>query len=260
MGSIRPHRTHHDTRANHHCLRDQLTTLQSRSVSVSEAQSRKMLKELPLGRFELFIDLIWVGIIGNLAGNFSDHAFDTQSTYRVGIYVLEFIILFLIAWRIWIALQEFMSKYHTTGLVERLFVVWIIVLAMLYGNNAPYLLIFDNPNNVAIVIFLVVNFSFIIVEGAFSVYIPSLRRELLLRSAFAVLTLALWIPAALTTIPRRASLVFAAIFVEYTMAATMVTPPVERLLKQDHLENFDSDHWVERKTFSDSGTILNEKY
>ena len=139
-----------------------------------------------------------------------------------------------------------MSKYHTNGLVERLFVVWIIVLAMLYGNNAPYLLILEDSSNVAIVIFLVVNGSFIIIEGAFSVYIPSLRRELLLRSAFAVLTLPLWIPAALTTLPTRASLVSAAIVIEYAMAAVTVTPPVERLLKRDHLENFDADHWVER--------------
>lgn len=139
-----------------------------------------------------------------------------------------------------------MSKYHTNGLVERLFVVWIIILAMLYGNNAPYLLIFDNPNNVAIVIFLLVNASFIIVEGAFSVFIPSLRRELLLRSAFAVLTLPLWIPAALTTLPTRTILVSAAIVIEYAMAAVIVTPPVERLLKRDHLANFDADHWVER--------------
>ena len=187
-----------------------------------------------------------MGIISNLAGNFSDNAFDTNSTSRIGIYVLDFILLFLIAWRIWKDLQEFMSKYHTNGLVERLFVVWIIILAMLYGNNAPYMLVPHDPSDVAIVIFLVVNASFIVVESAFSVYIPSLRRELVLRVVFAVLTLPLWIPATFTTVPTRASLVAAAIWVEYAMAAFMVTPPVERLLKRDHLENFDADHWVER--------------
>ena len=30
------------------------------------------------------------------------------------------------------------------------------------------------------------------------------------------------------------------------MSGFMVTPPVERLLKREHLESFDADHWVER--------------
>ena len=30
------------------------------------------------------------------------------------------------------------------------------------------------------------------------------------------------------------------------MNGLMITPPVERFLKQDHLKNFDADHWVER--------------
>ena len=187
-----------------------------------------------------------MGIISNLAGNFSDNAFDTDSTSRIGIYVLDFIILFLIAWRIWKNLQEFMSKYHTNGLIERLFILRIIILAMIYGNNAPYLLVPHDSSNVAIVIFLVVNASFIAVESAFSVYIPSLRRELVIRVAFLVLTLPLWIPATFTTIPTRAILVSVAIVFEYVMAGFMVTPPVERLLKRDHLENFDAGHWVER--------------
>lgn len=112
-----------------------------RQRSTSDPSSARGLTEgLNLGRFQIFSDLNWVGIIGNLAQNFSDHAFGTDSTLRIGEGVYEFIVLFLIAWRIRNGLHEFMSKYHTNNLVERLFVVWIIILAMLHGNNAPYLL------------------------------------------------------------------------------------------------------------------------
>lgn len=207
-------------------------------------EPRNLTEGLNLDRFELFIDLIWVGIIGNLAEHFSDQAFGTDSTFSVGENVLEFIILFLIAWRIWKDLQEFMSKYHTNDLVERLFVVWIIILAMLYGNNAPYLI--GDSSSVAVIIFLVVLGSFMAVETAYSVFIPSLRREIILRVAFAALSLPLWISALYVANPVKAGLIFTAIVVGYLTAALMASPPIKRLLKQDHIEKFDADHWVER--------------
>ena len=208
--------------------------------------SKGLAEWLDLGRFELFIDLIWVGIISNLAERFSDEAFDLESTSSEGANVFEFIVTFLIAWRIWKDLQEFMTKYHTNDLVERLFVLWIIILAMLYGNNASYLFNGPESSNLAIIIFLVIQCSFVVVETAYSIYIPALRKQLVLRAALLVLVLPLWIPATFLTYPTRAVLVFAAIVLGYWTAAFMTTPLAERLLKQDHSESFDADHWVER--------------
>ena len=203
-------------------------------------------KWLNVGRFELFIDLIWVGIISNLAERFSDAAFSLESTSNAGENVFEFIATFLIAWRIWKDLQEYMTKYHTNDLVERLFVLWIIILAMLYGNNASYLFNGPESSNMAILIYLVIQGSFVVVETAYSVYIPPLRKQLALRGALLVLVLPLWIPAIFLTYPTRAGLIFAAIVMGYWTAAFMTTPLAERILKQDHSESFDADHWVER--------------
>ena len=205
-----------------------------------------MTKGLIVGRFELFIDLIWVGIISNLAENFSDHAFGTDSKLTIGEDIIEFAILFLVAWRVWKDLQMFMTKYHTNDLVQRFFVVWIIILAMLYGNNAPYLFDPVDPSNLAIIIYLVILGSFIVVETAYSIYIPSLRREMIFRAAFMAFVLPLWISATFFIYPLRFGLIFAAIIVEALTTTLIVTPPVERLLKQEHMEHFDADHWVER--------------
>ena len=199
-----------------------------------------------LGRFELFIDLIWVGIISNLAEHFSDQSFGTDSRLSAGDAFLEFIVLFVIAWRIWKDLQEFMGKYHTNDLVERLVVVWILVLATMYGNNAPYLFDKGERSNVAIVIFLIVQASFIVVESAYSVFLPSLRRQVAFRVFFEGLTLALWIPALFSPYYLKAGLAYAAIFSEYLVAAFMDTPLAERLIKKKRPENLDLDHWVER--------------
>ena len=187
-----------------------------------------------------------MGIISNLAERFSDEAFNLESTSSDGENVFDFIVTFLIAWRIWKDLQEFMTKYHTNDLVERLFVLWIIILAMLYGNNASYLFNGPESSNMAVLIFLVIQGSFLVVETAYSVYIPLLRKQLALRGALLALVLPLWIPATFFAYPARAGLVFAAIITGYWTAAFMTTPLADRLLKQDHSESFDADHWVER--------------
>ena len=187
-----------------------------------------------------------MGIISNLAEHFSDQAFGTDSGVSTGDAVVEFVVLFSIAWRIWKDLQEFMSRYHTNDVVERSFVVWIIILATLYGNNAPFLFDTQEPSNVAIVVFLVVLASFLVIESAYSFFLPCLRREVAFRIACTSLTLSLWIPAIYTTYPVKAGLVWSAIFILYLMAAFLDTPPAERLLKKEHAQNVDMDHWVER--------------
>lgn len=81
-----------------HCLKDQKsTTLLSKSVSTVNALFRDSTKGLVLGRFELFIDLIWVGSISNLAQHISDQAFGSDSTFGIVEDVFDFFILFLIA-------------------------------------------------------------------------------------------------------------------------------------------------------------------
>ena len=201
----------------------------------------------PLGRFELFIDLIWVGIIGNLAEHFSDQAFGSETTWDVGQAAFEFIVLFLIAWRIWKDLQEFMSRYNTNGFLERLFTVWILILAMIYGNNAPDLLDTKEPTNIALYVFLLVLGSFTILEAFYALYIPHLRRKLILRVVATGPLLGLWIPAVKTVnINVRAGLVFAGIMIEYYASAFMSTPMADRLLRQEPIQGIHVEHWVER--------------
>ena len=61
-------------------------------------------------RLDLFIDLIWVGIIGNLSEVFSALYFVEGSNpgHAVGLFVL----LFLPSWRIWNFLREFLNNYY----------------------------------------------------------------------------------------------------------------------------------------------------
>lgn len=199
-----------------------------------------------IGRFELFIDLIWVGIIGNLAEHFGDQAFSVDSQFEIGRAIFEFMILFLIAWRIWKYLQEFMSKYRTNDIIERAFVVWVLILAMLYGNNAPYLLDEHERSNLTIVIYLVYKTSMLLIEAYYSFHLAHIRRRTFLQFALSFPTVALWIGAMFSNYPIRATLCFVAVCLEYWATALIETPLADRFLKDDRKEIFNVDHWVER--------------
>lgn len=199
------------------------------------------------GRFELFIDLIWVGIIGNLAEHFSDQAYNLDGEGQgVGVATWEFIILFLLAWRIWKFLQEFMSKYRTDDIIERTFVIWALVLAMLYGNNAPYFLVLKHQSNAAAYIYLIFKGSLLMIEAYYSLHLPHIRRRTILQTLLGLPLLALWIPAFYHEYPAKAGLAYAAVVLEYWAAAFIETPMAQRFLQDDRKEIFNTDHWVER--------------
>ena len=199
------------------------------------------------GRFELFIDLIWVGVIGNLAESFSDEAFAEDSDITVGNAVWHFIVLFLMAWRFWRYLQEFMAKYSTNDLVERAFIIWALILAMLFGNNAPYLFAREGQSNIAIIIYLVWRGSVILIEIYYCLYIHHIRRRVMIQGIFIIPELPVWIAAEYCKGEVKVGLAFAAINIDFYLQTLFDTPLVNRHLHElDQGEKIDSSHWTER--------------
>lgn len=212
--------------------------------STNEAADNHILEKR---RFELFIDLIWVGIIGDLADTFSDEAFSETSDTPVGRAIGNFILLFVTAWRLWKFLQVFMSKYHTNDLIERLFVVWILMLALLYGNNAPYLLIIgEEQSNLAIIVYLVARASFLVIESVYSLYMPFLRRGMLIRAVTAVLLSWIWIGTIFVSKDRKIFVLIAANTLEVLLGLAIGAPLLSHFLREERAKVMDPDHWIER--------------
>lgn len=198
-------------------------------------------------RFELFIDLTWVGIIGNLADNFNSEAFGSNSVFSIGRAVANFILLFLMAWRLWKFLQTFMSKYHTGDLIERFFIVWILFLALLFGNNAPYLLIpGPEQSSLAVIAYLIARSSFLLLDIVYSIYLPSLRRGVLVRALTALPLAGIWI--AMICVPRGIQLwlLIAVDILESLLATAVDTPLLGHYLREERAKPQDPEHWVER--------------
>ncbi|KAG8525239.1 uncharacterized protein KY384_008883 [Bacidia gigantensis] len=198
-------------------------------------------------RFELFIDLLWAGIVGNIAFNFASEAYDEDSEVTVGRALLNSIVLVLIAWRLWKFLQDFMSKYATNDLIERAFVFWYLILGLLFGNNAPYLFApRPEQDNICIVIYLIAKASLLGLEIVYAFFIPALRRSTIIRGVFVGPLSALWLAALFVSYPGKIGLCFAAVSAEFVYTTVLSTPWGIRFLKEDDMVPHDLDHWVER--------------
>ncbi|KAL7926146.1 bacterial low temperature requirement A domain-containing protein [Trichoderma austrokoningii] len=85
-------------------------------------------EERQAGRFELFLDLLYVAIVAN----FSDDLAENPD----GQHLAKYILIFAPAWHIWVDLREIMNSYYTDDLLQRLVILWVMALLVLYANNA----------------------------------------------------------------------------------------------------------------------------
>lgn len=147
------------------------------------------------------------------------------------------------AWRFWKYLQEFMSKYATNDMVERAFVIWALILAMLWGNNAPYFFDSENQSNYAINIYLVWRGSVFLVELYYSLFIHHIRRRITIQGAFIIPVLPIWIAADYCDIDVKAGLAFVAINLELYATGLLETPLLHRFLHElDQGERMNLEH------------------
>ena len=199
-------------------------------------------------RFELFIDLTWAGIIANIAEDFSHGAFEPESTISIGRAFTASIVLTLIAWRLWKFLQVFMSTYATNDIIERAFVVWFLILALIYGNNAPYFFAEKDQTDTAVIVYLIAKGSLLCLETAYAFFIPGLRKSVLLRWILTGPLSAFWIACFFVGYPTKAGFAITAVTLEFIAASIMTSPWLGHHFKlggELHPE-IDVDHWVER--------------
>ncbi|KAF8861303.1 hypothetical protein BDZ45DRAFT_740370 [Acephala macrosclerotiorum] len=163
----------------------------SNSAGSGEGEARSTDSILiQLARLDLFIDLIWVGIVANLSATFSAQAF-SDSGVSQGQAFLEYFLLF--------------HAYLAT----RNFMVWILVLSVLYGINAPYAFTPDHEGEsitLLITIYLVARGSFLCAYVLQSLFLPFLRRQVLFRIVTASAIGGIWIAAILVGHPGKLAL------------------------------------------------------
>ncbi|KIW27391.1 uncharacterized protein PV07_07132 [Cladophialophora immunda] len=197
-------------------------------------------------RLDLFIDLIWVGIIGNLSEVFSSLGFRPEDP-DIGIASLVFVLVFLPSWRIWDAMREFLNNYYMDDMVQRAFTLWILLLSVFYGNQLAYLTKdIDEVKQWVISTYLVIFGAFWLIELAYSIFIKWLRKLVFFQTVLRLPSIALWVTAIQVSGARAIGPVCGAIVWEYLCPIIIDSRVTERLTPIEVKKALDVHHFQSR--------------
>ncbi|KAI9844783.1 MAG: hypothetical protein M1838_002039 [Thelocarpon superellum] len=200
---------------------------------------------------DLFIDLTFVGIVSNLSEHFNTQIFysdasETGASAPIARAMMEFVVLFISTWRLWNYLRRFVSSFFQDDIFQRFFYFWILMLVLVWGNNAPYAIGGGPGGTVALVVFLVARASFLIAEAGYSWFIPWLWPQLLLTLGLNVPAAALWIGAIRADDWLRIGLLMGALVAELVATAMIASPLLDRLLNDGRKISHDAEHYAVR--------------
>lgn len=197
-------------------------------------------EERQAGRFELFLDLLYVAIVANFSDDLAENA--------DGAHLVKFVLVFAPAWYIWADLREIMNSYYTDDLLQRALILWVMSLLVLYANNAP--LVDENISALRTTAgaYVAARFTTAGVFLVTSFAVPQHRAQARLLAAFMFLGLFFTVPLFLDTVGLRAKAVIVAVMILYQECTWSLTlsPWIKRLLKLEYSTAVDIAHEVDR--------------
>ena len=199
-------------------------------------------------RLDLFVDLVWVGLIATLSGDFANQAYE-NSGKGVGTTLTEFILLFVPIRRVWDNLRFYTSSFFIDDIVQRNFTLWILVLAVLYGVNAPFAFESNGEGTsltFLIVIYIITKISFVGAYGLQAIFLPFLRKQFYFQAVAALVVIGMWIGAIFVPYPHKIILLILANAVEHPILLFLSSPTADRLLTPNMRRNLDVDHCIDR--------------
>ncbi|ESZ94376.1 hypothetical protein SBOR_5240 [Sclerotinia borealis F-4128] len=156
--------------------------------------------------FELFVDLLYVGI---LAIN-GDHASEDPTGYEL----LRFVITFIMSWKIWSDLALIISWFETDDIAQRISILFI--MACLLGLTTNMLEAFENTYAMLIAFYLTAR----LFMGSYFIFlawcIPMVRAMLIAQATIILIPSILWIGSIYIDLPQRFAIIAIAILIDLT--------------------------------------------
>lgn len=189
-------------------------------------------------RTELFLDLMYVGIIANLAGDASEHA--------SGAALLKYILLFIPAWVVWADIKDFTNYYYNEDLSQKLYIMWILALLALYANSHGEVLKDTKGAALTIVPYILCRLSLSASLTIYSFYIPQHRPQMRIYAATIVVTCCLWIIVIFVGTRAKIGVSIAIMAMEQICFSVCYHPWIKKKLNLTMLTALNIEHEVER--------------
>lgn len=154
--------------------------------------------------FELFIDLLYVGIIGIIG--------DTASENATALSLLHFTITYIMSWRMWADIATLINWFETGDIVQRLSI--LLYLTCLLGFTVNIANAFELTYTPMVAFYLAERMfqGFYFIWVAFLV--PTVRGVMVVHGILIFLTCPIWIASVHVEYPRQLVLIFIALLLD----------------------------------------------
>ncbi|KAK4947358.1 hypothetical protein LTR10_013726 [Elasticomyces elasticus] len=136
-----------------------------------------------VGSFELFVDLVYVGVIDIIGEKAIEHP--------SGLSLLQFSIIFCIGWKIWADLTMIINHFEIDDIFQRLNVMFYLVCLFGFTTNIAYA--FDSTYASAIAFYITQRLFGAIWYLGVAILLPNIRGTMVCWSAMMVFSSVLWI-------------------------------------------------------------------
>lgn len=190
-------------------------------------------------KLELFLDLIYVGIVSNLAS----HAVKNASWGSL----LKFIVVFIPAWNVWCDLKEFMNYYFNDDLLQKTFVIWTVALLIIYDNNCLYFEENEKALRTAVTAYVIARLSNAGILFFYSTYVKEHRLQMRIFASSVVLTSCLWfVTFGISKLSVKIGYCFILFFFEQLFWVLSIHPWTKKQLKLSYSTALNIEHEDER--------------
>jgi low temperature requirement protein LtrA len=213
--------------------------------------------ERQAGRFELFLDLLYVAILSNFA--------DTLAQDISGAKLVKYIVgrrtappfmahanasqlILAPSWNVWSDLRELMNSFYNDDLIQRVLILWVMAVLVVYGNNAPLVDEEIGAMRSAVGAYMVARISCNLAHLLYSFASYHHRRQQRLWVALSTLALCIYIPLYFESVSIRGKIATAVVAVVTETAVWVVcySPAGKRLLRVKWSTAVDLAHEIDR--------------
>ncbi|KAK9357385.1 bacterial low temperature requirement A protein-domain-containing protein, partial [Lipomyces starkeyi] len=196
--------------------------------------------ERQAGKFELFLDLLYVAILANFAENLADEV--------SGVNLVKYILILTPTWHVWSDLRELMNSFYTDDLAQRVLILWVMALLVIYGNNATLVNEDISAMRATVGAYMIARMSATTTHLLYSFASYHHRAQQRLWFCLTIVGLCIYIPLFVESISLRSKIAVASIgiIVEECIWVFCYAPASKKLLKAKYTTAVDIPHEVDR--------------
>ncbi|ODV87797.1 hypothetical protein CANARDRAFT_193621 [[Candida] arabinofermentans NRRL YB-2248] len=190
------------------------------------------------GKIELFLDLMYVGIVAKLASNATEEA--------TWLSLLRYILFFIPVFQVWADIKDFLNYYFNEDLSQKLYIVWILSLLIIYTNGTNYEVDSTKHTAVIVVPYILCRLSLSISLFVYAQFIPQHYHQNIIYATTLLITCSLWISVIFVKIRTKIGLSIMIFALETIFWFFSYHPIIKKKLSLKYSTAVNIEHEVER--------------